>query len=80
MQCRVCGADTAKCYQGKRLTLCDVCKWDTPDKVSRDMFDRLYWGINYSQMPDNVRHEFYSDYLHSAHTLDEYVIATTEDA
>lgn len=81
MQCRVCGVCEAVYYKHKRMTMCAGCAEDTPDKITiRVMFDRLYWGINYEDVPDNIRREFYSDYLHSTHTFDQYVTATTEDA
>lgn len=80
MLCCVCGAtDNVGRYWDKRQVLCDACATDTPDKVSRTMFDRLYWGVDYETVPVSMRREFYSDYLASTDTLDEYVIATTSD-
>lgn len=81
MKCQVCSStDNVGRYWDKGLTLCDPCATDTPDKVSRIMFDRLYWGVDYLDVPECTRREFYSDYMHGVDTLDEYIRTTTEEA
>lgn len=76
--CRICGAEGAKFYGAKRLTLCKGCAKDTPTKICREDFDRYYWGNEFQNVPDSIRREFYEDYLFSTDDVDSYIIATTK--
>jgi hypothetical protein len=81
MYCRICGDENGtKYYTTKRQTLCRSCAKDTPAKVGREVFDRIYWdGCTENDPPEGVRREFYSDYLASRHSsVAEYSEATTD--
>jgi hypothetical protein len=81
MYCRVCGDDgeTVKYRSGKHQSLCRWCNRDTPRKVTREEFERVYWagppGIE--TVPHSTRRDFWEDYLASECTLAEYVEQTT---
>ena len=77
MSCRVCGHSVAEFRPRSGLVLCQACHADTPAKVGRQEFDRRYWGADLLQVPEATRREFYSDYLHSACTLDRYIAETS---
>ena len=73
--CTVCANAT------DNAMMCDQCADETPDKMSRAEFDIKYWGVSdWGDVPECTRREFYSDYRVSKHTLDEYVLVTTEYA
>lgn len=79
MHCRICGDENGVTYRPtKRQALCESCNADTPDKVSRDIFNRYYWPKEAREtVPDSTKAEFYSDYLASEHNLMQYIDATT---
>lgn len=78
MYCRICGTEKSlKYYPRKLQTLCPPCAADTPAKVSKETFDREYWGVELPNVPESTRAEFYDDYLCSTHMLPEYILATT---
>jgi len=78
--CQICGDERNIHYIGAaRQFLCPTCAGDTPQKVSRDEFERAYWLADGGELPCySVRKEFYEDYLRSVHTLEEYINRTTE--
>ena len=80
-ECRICGLTdkVVSYYRNKRLTMCDGCAIETPDKLSRNTFDYRYWGKGYQDVPDGIRAEFYSDYVHGVLAFDEYIRTTTEE-
>jgi hypothetical protein len=80
MYCRICGDEKdVRYYAGKRQSLCRSCAKDTPAKVSRTTFDRVYWtGCEENDPPEGIRREFYADYLASRHgSVASYIEATT---
>ena len=78
--CRICGDERGTEYRpAQRQTLCESCWRDTPRKVSRAEFDRAYWGSDDEPCAATKR-EFYSDYLASASTLEDYIRSTTSAA
>jgi hypothetical protein len=77
MYCRICGTEEKVAYRpGKLQALCDSCNRETPRKVSRSSFDRVYWKGD-PDVGDSIKSEFYSDYLSSECTLSEYIEQTT---
>ena len=80
MYCRICGDERGtRYYTTKRQTLCRSCATDTPSKVGRASFERVYWaGGDVETVPDPIRRDFYEDYLRSGDTLHAYRDHTTE--
>jgi hypothetical protein len=78
MSCNICGTTDSRYRRGSLQTLCDHCSRDTPNKASRLVFERCYWGAGLDSVPRSVRREFYADYLASTCTLQEYRQSTTE--
>lgn len=75
--CQICGdCCGVKYYATKRQYLCKACAKDTPAKVSRESFERLYWGKGSADVSEFQKREFYSDYLASSYTVAEYRKAT----
>lgn len=60
------------------MTLCEHCAERTPDKLTKVEFDEQYWGVDFDNVPYDVRKEFYQDYMTSFSTFEEYVRDTTE--
>jgi len=59
------------------MSLCDSCHGDTPAKVSREEFERVYWAGD-EDCPRAIRNEFWDDYRASRYaTVEEYRDATT---
>jgi hypothetical protein len=78
MYCRICGDERNVSFRPQaRQSLCDSCAADTPAKVGRAEFDRVYWRGDDAPPCEAIRREFYSDYLTSTHNLAEYVRRTT---
>lgn len=76
MYCRICGTEENVTYHCKsRQYLCHFCAKDTPRKVSRETFDKAYWG-NEPDVPETIKTDFYEDYQRSIHTLKEYIELT----
>jgi hypothetical protein len=78
MYCRICGDEAnVRYYPRKRQALCRHCAKDTPAKVDRATFDKLYWGKD--DVPESTKREFYADYLASTcGSVASYVDATME--
>ena len=74
--CKICGWTNAQFREEKRLTLCDHCSNCTPDKVTPKKFDNEFW-IDPSKVDASIRRSFYSDYLHSDNSLEQYIVTTT---
>ncbi len=72
MRCRICGNGGEWCND-QRQALCATCLKDTPPKVSRGAFDKLYWGLGMEEVPDHVRRHFYEDFLASTLDVEAYV-------
>jgi len=78
MYCRICGSEKdVKFYPAKRQSLCKWCAADTPSKLSRDEFEKRYWGAEVDTVPTFFRREFYSDYLASDCDMEKYIDQTT---
>lgn len=80
LTCRICDLqdDTVARYIAKgSMVLCPTCCAETPDKVSRLEFDKLYWDGDSESVAPAMRKSFYEDYLMSNMTLGDYVRATT---
>lgn len=77
MACRICGSEENVRYvfEAKQF-LCKSCAADTPKKISRSEFDNVYWNGD-KTVPEAIRREFYSDYLSSSNTLEEYIRTTS---
>jgi hypothetical protein len=71
------GAFAVEWRPSKRQNLCDPCNAETPRKVSREAFEKRYWGARVNEVPNSVRYEFWSDYLTSSETLANYITTTT---
>lgn len=81
MNCRICGAGTESgvIYSSDHgMALCLRCEMDTPPKVGRAEFDRVYWGSGFANVPESTRREFYDDYRTSTLRLKSYIAATTK--
>lgn len=76
MSCIICGTEGAHWRPSKRQTLCRECSAETPRKVSRAKFNRVYWGAE--PVSAAIAREFYSDYLASTCSLAQYIRETTE--
>jgi hypothetical protein len=78
MYCRICGDEKdVRYYATRRQSLCRSCAKDTPRKVGRESFDRVYWAGD-EHCPESVRREFYLDYLASNHgSVASYAQATS---
>lgn len=72
MRCRICGNPGAW-RDEQRQSLCEPCLKDTPPKVSRGAFDKLYWGQGVETVPENIKREFYQDFLASTMDVEGYV-------
>lgn len=72
MRCRICGNEGEWCND-QRQALCAGCLRDTPPKVSKGTFDKLYWGLGMETVPDHVRRHFYEDFLASTLDIEGYV-------
>ncbi|HUU93201.1 MAG TPA: hypothetical protein VM238_18560 [Phycisphaerae bacterium] len=73
MACRICGDErNVQYYPSKRQALCRSCALDTPRKVARGVFDRLYWR-GAGDVAPSIKAEFYSDYLSSNLALGPYI-------
>jgi len=71
-ECKVCGDETTAEYRFRsHLTLCDGCHRETPAKVSRETFEKRFFGIE--EVPPSTRREFYEDYKYSKCTLAQYI-------
>jgi hypothetical protein len=79
MFCRVCGDQRGVKYRARsRLALCPSCHRDTPAKVTRAAFERVYWGGRADDVPAAVRAAFWDDYRHSGYgSVASYKRATT---
>jgi ribosome-binding protein aMBF1 (putative translation factor) len=80
MYCKICGSENSsvRVYISKgRQCMCIDCAKDTPRKASPENFHRAYFGSKWQEVPHGIRKEFYSDYLTSTHTVDQYIEATT---
>ena len=79
MTCFICGAEknlSKRAIFGR--SICRECNKDTPVKVSRSYFDRVYWaGGDANTVPESTKREFYADYLASSNNLTEYKNSTT---
>ena len=77
MYCRICGTeDGIQYYLKKRQSLCRDCAKETPNKVGRATFDKIYWR-NEGDVPESTKREFYDDYLHSTYgSVASYMKAT----
>ena len=74
--CRVCGDEQdTRYYSTKRQTLCRSCAKDTPSKVSRQGFKRVYFDGD--PVDDWTVGTFYEDYLRSNFNLTDYRRETT---
>lgn len=81
MPCRICGDENATFRGRSCMVLCPSCHRDTPAKVSRLDFDRLYWGAEAESVPLSTRNEFYDDYRCSRHgSVSSYRAATVSEA
>lgn len=81
MECVVCGEWRGVDWRAsQRQALCEACVANTPAKVSRSEFEKIYWSGHADTVPAGIRREFYSDYLSSDLTLTQYVKATTTNA
>ena len=76
MLCKICASGDATYRPAQRQTLCEHCAADTPRKAGRESFDKRYWGARYKEVSEGTRREFYSDYLTSTCTVDEYIKQT----
>ena len=65
MACRICGDEQGRWYEAQRQSLCVSCLADTPAKVEKGLFDRLYWGDDWQSVRYVTRRDFYEDYLAS---------------
>jgi len=91
MYCRICGAreeDKPKWYDGKwvelyptkGLALCKPCAIETPDKVSKREFIKVYFEGD-DTVSGNIIREFYDDYLASTcKSVQEYIDATRSES
>ena len=82
MYCRICGTEEDVAYRrAKRQALCRSCNADTPAKVGRESFDKIYWrGCPDNDPPEGIRREFYADYLTShCGSVAQYVAETTSE-
>ena len=70
--CTVCGNAT------DNVTMCDGCRDETPDKMSRVEFDKQYWGSDMGEVPECTKREFYADYRVSMQSFSDYCDSTTE--
>jgi hypothetical protein len=77
--CRVCGDENGARYRARsRMVLCDSCHQDTPAKVARDEFERLFWDGLADTIPLAVRNEFWDDYRASSYcSVADHKAATT---
>lgn len=76
MGCAICGDDRATYRNRSRMFLCASCHKDTPAKVSRDEFERVYWAGDDS-VPAQTKQAFWEDYKYSKYkTVQEYIDAT----
>jgi hypothetical protein len=77
--CRVCGDErTARYRVRSRMVLCDACHKDTPAKVARAEFERLFWDGLADNVALAVRNEFWDDYRASSYgPVADYKAATT---
>ena len=75
--CRIC-ASTVKVAHRKHcmMTLCEICSENTPRKLFKDQFDRIYWGDRVREVPTNVKLEFYDDYKKSTLNVFDYIMET----
>ena len=75
--CTIC-ASTVKVAHRKHcmMTLCEICSEDTPKKLTREQFDRIYWGARVSEVATNVKREFYDDYKKSTLNVFDYIMET----
>lgn len=81
MRCSICGTSDAQYRNRSRLVLCRSCHEDTPSKVSREEFDRLYWESAAESVPLSTRNEFWSDYKTSTYrSVADYRTATSSPA
>jgi hypothetical protein len=78
MYCRVCGSEESVKLRVKIdcKPICKTCYKGMPKKVSKDIFDLVYWQ-NDKKIPEGVKKEFYSDYLYSLADLETYLEQTT---
>lgn len=73
MYCNICGNEKDTQYiTTKYQTLCRLCNIETPAKISREMFDRLYWEGKEGDVPTGIKHDFYGDYLASTSDFETY--------
>jgi hypothetical protein len=76
MYCRICGDESGVEFRGRsRMALCESCHTDTPRKVSREEFDRVFWGTGpeAADVHESTRREFYDDYRTSTYgTAESY--------
>lgn len=79
MYCQICGdTHNVALYPRKRQTLCESCAADTPNKISRAVFDRAYWSDGGADgPPEAILRDFYEDYLRSNLGFRAYVNRTT---
>lgn len=76
MACKICGDERSEYRDRSRMSLCDSCHEDTPTKVGREEFERVYWAGD--DCPRSIRNEFWDDYKASQYaTAEEYRDATT---
>lgn len=74
LQCRICGARHTVVYRPtKRRFLCDECAAETPDKLSQEDFERIYWEGRADEVGSAIRREFYQDYLNWSRSLEAYI-------
>lgn len=63
MACQICGYDVNVEYRKRSgFFLCKGCHHDTPRKVDRETFERIYWEGHADTVPQGIRDEFWSDY------------------
>lgn len=73
MYCRVCGSEEGVTFRASKLqALCEACDAETPRKVSREAFEKRFWGKHIDEVPHGTRREFYQDYLRGDRTLAQY--------
>jgi hypothetical protein len=80
MNCYICGTPTTNISWNKGArALCKACDETTPVKVSFSEFVRVYFKDDPS-VPYSTRREFFSDYLSSTYTLEQYIAETSSPA
>jgi len=72
--CIFCDSSNNLVYRFKRPIgwACKECDIAIPDKVSRHHFDSLFWKDAGEEVDENIKNEFYVDYLSSELDLEQY--------